>query len=88
MLFYLWYLFLTLSAAEPHYYYARPGGLHNNIVKPIRSSWTRRSSSSGLTPTMPDANIAFNTLQQWYNASIGVYYPSIEWWNSANSEYI
>ena len=41
--------------------------------------------SPSLTPTLGNANTAFNALQQWYNASIGCYFPSIEWWNSANS---
>ena len=27
---------------------------------------------------------AYNTLQQWYNASNGLWIPSTGWWNSAN----
>jgi len=31
-----------------------------------------------------DAEQAFNSLQQWYNHSNGLWIPSTGWWNSAN----
>ena len=34
--------------------------------------------------TESDATKAYNTLQQWYNTSIGLWIPSTGWWNSAN----
>ena len=44
-----------------------------------------KSGGPSLTVTMTDANIAFNTLQQWYNVPEGVY-DGGAWWNTANSE--
>ena len=34
--------------------------------------------------TQHDATAAYNSLQQWYNSSIGLWIPSTGWWNSAN----
>ncbi|KAI9653532.1 MAG: hypothetical protein M1821_007040 [Bathelium mastoideum] len=34
--------------------------------------------------TAPNAKASFDTLQQWYNQSIGLWIPSTGWWNSAN----
>ena len=34
--------------------------------------------------TTANAEAAFNTLQQWYNQSTGLWIPSTGWWNSAN----
>ncbi|KAF2231500.1 glycoside hydrolase family 76 protein [Viridothelium virens] len=36
--------------------------------------------------SVSDAELSFNTLQQWYNQSIGLWIPSTApgWWNSAN----
>ncbi|KAF2635910.1 Six-hairpin glycosidase [Massarina eburnea CBS 473.64] len=34
--------------------------------------------------TKDNVEAAYDTLQQWYNTSIGIWYPSTNWWNSAN----
>jgi hypothetical protein len=36
--------------------------------------------------TLQNAEDGFNTLQQWYNESTGLWIPSTGWWNSANCE--
>ena len=41
-------------------------------------------TSSAAAITERQATHSFNTLQQWYNESIGLWIPSTGWWNSAN----
>ena len=61
--------------------------LHILMMKTIILGAILSLAAFAVAITEDDATAAFNTLQQWYNESIGLWIPSTGWWNSANCSY-
>lgn len=53
-------------------------------MRPSSAAALLAFTSPSFAITFDNAESAFDTLQQWYNASIGLWIPSTGWWNSAN----